>query len=176
MKNFIQLLIVVLFISSCNSKKENYRDPIAVINSQIKEYINQNANDPKSYEPIATVAFDTLYYKNEWIKKIEDNKSKVKEYSNGTYKDKIFDDERNTAKIDLRFYEYKYDSLVKSNNPNSIAVIEFVHDCRLKNSFGALIKQRFLIYADSALSVYYITDYSNTNSWLYDPIKEDKGH
>src|SRR5688500_11588863 len=57
MKTFIKILCLLL-LAGCKSATET---PLTKLEDGIKKYIDRNAHDPSTYEPINTYFIDTLY-------------------------------------------------------------------------------------------------------------------
>lgn len=96
------LLFAVVLFASC-SQSANL-SPVDRVEQGIYTYIQENADDPGSYEPIKT-------------------------------------EEQVNATIKVDKYAYSY-----------------VHDCRIKNKFGAIEKVRYHILLDSNYNVLFLTE------------------
>lgn len=154
MKNatFILILITISIVFSCTSKRNNTltkkpESDTDIIAKKIMAYINTNANDPKSYEPISTILIDSISYKT-FFKNQVDKDRLFDSSEKGLPKEFTTDRSKEIAR-----YLKSIDSLAKSSNPNSIKSLIFYHTCRLKNGFGGLVKSTFRVKTDTELNI-----------------------
>jgi len=160
------LLLFVLF--SCTSKKniqlgdmdnaESNKSNIEIVNEKIKKYIDQNANDPSSYQPINTIFYDSLTYLKDFASQIKGavqtldfDKEERRLYgasSPASYASDVKSDQKNLDSL-----KKLKDSLLKSNNPYIIEYYYFLHSCRLKNGFGGLVKSTYRVITDPSLNI-----------------------
>lgn len=157
------LLAFVLF--SCTSKNNNNDSSIKTIESdteiiakKMKEYINTNANDPSSYQPINTIFHDSLTYVQDLTSQIEGathmlNFDKEEKRLYGSMAPATFKSEVKADQKKLDSLTKLKESFLKSNNANKVEYYYFLHTCRLKNGFGGLIKSTFRIITDRYLNI-----------------------
>jgi hypothetical protein len=154
MKKTITILGLVLLMISCNSNESKMK-------SGIKDYLDKNAKDPKSYEFVELKIIDTVIvgelaknkvdFNNLMLKESEenlvmakDNLEKATGY-NKQYNTSDFDVDIETAKSrissnELDITEYKKAISDYSKFQKSKEILGYVasHKFRMKNGFGAL--------------------------------------
>jgi hypothetical protein len=174
------LLILLLFplgLGSCSQSKsetastektktEETPAPAVTIESRIKEYMDKNAHDPASYQPLNTILVDTVTYLSNLEKAVKETKKQVDFYSEYM---KDYKDDLVKMKSDLKKYQHQMDSLKKSPAPNAIAALQFYHECRLKNQMGALAKTVYQVDTDAHLNILNVFDQSDQGKSLVYP-------
>lgn len=135
MKRIIMVLVIVL--AGCSKSPEEKAQKL------IKEYIINNANDPKSYEPIEFSNLDT-FFKDEYDIKGLDSVNKLMKEERISFEEFI------TLSDSVSKIKYKIPRDLKMN-----------HSFRANNAFGAKIKStkefHFNFNVDSLL---YIEDFN----------------
>ena len=144
----ISLLFVIGLIFSCNGINKTDSTPIKtkseIVNEKVIAYIHNNANDPKSYEPITTYLEDSITY----MKQLSND---INSYSTIDISSKdAFARESRNKWAELR---KKRDSLRKSKFKDFTESYTFIHECRIKNGFGGLIKTSFKIVTDTKRNI-----------------------
>lgn len=147
-------LCLAVFLLSCNGISNNITDkPLStraqIINEKIVPYILKNANDPKSYEPISTTLKDSITYMKQLSNDI--NSYNTIDISSND----VFAREARERWAALRKQK---DSLQKGQFKDFTKSYTFIHECRIKNSFGGLIKTSFNIVTDTDLNIISVTE------------------
>lgn len=163
MKRTVLIIIVATLLASCSNENK--------MESELKKYVEQNFNDPKSYELINIKVWDTIYAKelakNEIIfneEKIIDYQTKIAEAEtqiklnkdlNKKYNSNTFDEFIMSAKSDLDFYSNEIQSCKKTNESlnkyiDNNKVIGYLanHECRANNKLGGKIKESYQVFFD----------------------------
>lgn len=166
------LFASLLAFAACSSDKTDKQAAPAVVSPQDKAkqnieaqvlgYVKKSANDPASYQKIETRITDTLY--------LADNLAKVLDfYESGIKSSKelgLEPDKEDIAKIPG--VKAKLDSLKAAPQPNPIFGYRFEHDYRIKNEFGALVKQTMFIATDKDLKfLQAVGRYGDTNKMYF---------
>ena len=163
---------IFILISACKEKNVNVNaidpsskqiDVIDLINGRIKTYIMANANDPSSYEPISTVLSDSVTYLNNFNDqlKVAEQSLNFDKKMNRLYGESMSTSEKARVKVDQKVVDSLKtlkDSVLNSKNPNSIRYYYFLHDCRLKNGFGGLVKSTYKIETDPFYHIIYMVE------------------
>lgn len=132
-----------------NTTKQEIAAPLSAIDKNIRSYILARADDPDSYKPISTYIVDTIFF-------IDNIKKAIRDCNLGY--------ERG---VDI--YKRKFDSLLVSNNPKSIAAYKYIHKFRIKNKFGALALNEYIVESDAKLGILTMYDINNRGKRLIYP-------
>jgi hypothetical protein len=159
LKNLIT--IIILFFFSCNPGDTNKpihnlstKSPTEIVNERVTEYIRENANDPKSYEPITTYLKDSVTYMRRLNNKIDGAQASYDMEKSSLPNDRF----TKMHKHELDSLLDVKDSLHKVKFQDFIQSYIFVHDCRIKNGFGGLVKTSFKIVTDNNLKIVSVTE------------------
>lgn len=162
------ILLFLLFVSSifisCTSKNNSVsstktiESDTEIIAKKIKEYINTNANDPSSYQPISTVFSDSLTYVKDLTSQIEGAKQtldfdKEERRLYGASAPSTYASEAKTDHKHLDSLKNLKDSILKTNNPYRVEYYYYLHSCRLKNGYGGLTKSTYRVITDPFLNI-----------------------
>lgn len=121
-KTIISIHLVILFMS-CGKDKP-------LIDKKIAEYINQNAHNPQSYQPVSTILKDTMKAESiienmKWVMSMETDS----------------------------FQKNQDDSLIKSLNPDSITGYRFIHQFRITVPLGGMMLKTATVETDTAFNI-----------------------
>ena len=164
MKKTISILVLAVLIISCNSNESKMK-------TEIKNYLDKNAKDPKSYEFVELKVLDTIVEgkfaktqiesNNDGIKENEDALKKnevtlkTSEEDKAKYKDNSFDEFIIGAKTDIEtskkaIEEYKKENEILKKHLDSKEVLGYIatHKCRMKNGYGALDLAEYYVEFD----------------------------
>lgn len=176
-KSYIYLFLVFNFLMISCSEKEN---PVDKLNKNLAEYIKQNANDPESYEALETEITDTLMIEDliafDLIKNKRDlEKSKTKRLQ-------MLQDQKDYPEIDYSSGLILRDKIDAISNNNlkklngiedTIGYILSSHSCRLKNEFGALSKEEYMVFTDEDLNILFMMKYDeNSKERMREDLRE----
>jgi len=168
MKKILLVLFVFVLVSCTNKKsvqavnKENSdhvnKGNIEIVDQKIKEYITENANDPKSYQPINTIFSDSLTYLKGLesqlygaTRMMEFDRKERRLYGDSDparYAAEAKSDQKNVDSL-----KNLMDSLLKTGDPHRIEYYYFLHSCRLRNGYGGLVKSTYKVITDPALNI-----------------------
>lgn len=147
MKKAIFILLPCLFAACSNTTTDARKEAIHTINKKMADYIKENANDPQSYEPISTLLVDSLSYMQELNKNLIDKKRYFDVPLSS--KDSFAESQRQR----ISELQKEKDSLIRSGFKDFTISYTFLHECRVKNGFGGLIKTSFEIKTDQYLNI-----------------------
>lgn len=149
---------------------------ISIIDTNIKAYIQKNANDPSSYQPIKTTCIDTMMTGEKelfWLRRDTATEktmilialrsiSEDKEYSGSTLAKLVHKSvEENQEEIKKREKVIseklkQIDSILQAvKGKQKIEGYVFSHEFRLKNKFGALVLQKRFVRANPKFEITY---------------------
>jgi hypothetical protein len=179
----ILCLSILIAIVSCgeNESTANNIDKdsiISIIDTNIKIYMQKNANDPLSYQPIKTTCIDTLMTGDiqlYWLgidtmverMSIKMNTESIVEHQGYSMSsDKVIADAiKEYQKDNIKRKEVIQEKMLQIDSINqavkSVAKVEgylYLHEYRLKNKFGALVLKRQYIRTNPALEIIYLGD------------------
>ncbi len=175
MKKFCFLIFIFnVFFSSCS------KNPEEKLNIEIKKYIQDNANDPSSYEPLETFYIDTLKARElslrilpEYETDLEEAEDKLRQaerelkrttdvLETGKFPEhrETYESLHESAKVILAgslsnrdFYSKYVEQIKNFSNNDSLLYYRAIHRCRLKNRYGALTIQNYFIVTDAKLNI-----------------------
>ena len=143
MKKVITILGLGILMVSCNSNESKMK-------SGIKEYLEKNAKDPKSYEFVELKILDTVTIGELNQRKVEDDEYDLKsENENIVFQNKLINDYpslpsaeqkakiRESEKIIIEISKQLEQNKKNTNNKEIVGYVA-THKYRLKNGFGAL--------------------------------------
>jgi hypothetical protein len=156
------IIAIIGFLSSCSTGTD--KTTIDIMNDSIRTFILKQADDPKSYEPVETIMWDTVTF-------LDNIEKQIKFYDRAA---KSFDDSDEYGKkfkadylADLKRFSQMKDSLLNSSDPESTAAFIVVHKCRLKNKFGALVLSPVVFEFRPDLTIYHVYDQTTGKSKGY---------
>lgn len=161
MKKFLLFSLLLLELTSCS------KSPQQIIESKIKNFMNENLNDPKSYEAISFSKIDTIWTK---FDESDNGKEISSKYFNAQFslKQALLNINSDDAKRiypnavfedSIKYYQNITDSLKPlyekglsdfKPTPESFYI---QHSYRAKNKMGALIKDDITFYFDDNLNI-----------------------
>jgi hypothetical protein len=143
MKKAITILGLGILMVSCNSNESKMK-------SGIKEYLEKNAKDPKSYEFVELKILDTVTIGELYKRKVENNELEMEvENDNIVFQNKLLNDfpslPSDEGMASIKQSEEEIIKVTKQlelnkKNINNKEIVGYVatHKYRLKNGFGAL--------------------------------------
>ena len=143
MKKALTLLGLLILLISCNSNESKMK-------SGIKEYLEKNAKDPKSYEFVELKILDTVTIGELNEKKVEDNEYELKsENDNIIFQKKQISDFPSLPRFENdsiikaseeKIIRLKNELEINKKDLNNKEIVGYLgtHKYRLKNGFGAL--------------------------------------
>lgn len=157
------LIFIVLLLASCSNENK--------METELKKYVEQNFNDPQSYELINIKVWDTIHAKDLAKNEIEFNEEKIIDYQtkieeaetqiklnkdlNKKYNSNTFNEFIVSAKSDIDFYSNEIKSYKKTNETlnkyiDDSKIIGYLanHECRANNKLGGKIKESFQVFFD----------------------------
>jgi hypothetical protein len=162
MRTGLMLIGIIGLLFNCSTKTE--KTTIDIMNDSITTFILKHANDPKSYEPIETIMWDTVTFLENIEKRIKFNERAAESFDDSDEYGKKFKQDYLT---DLKRFSNMKDSLLSSNDPKSTAAFVVVHKCRIKNKFGALVLSPLVFEFRPDLTIYHVYDQTTGKSKGY---------
>lgn len=175
-----------LLLFGCSEPKP--KTPIDIINENIAAYIQENAHDPSTYEPVETSILDTVYAVHEMKRLLLESRSDSINYSNIIEAELIhienlreFDSE--TTKTLIELSEESIDDYMVQIQKNTAAItllgeklkttkeglISHVlarHKYRIANEFGALTLKESYVALDVGLSIAGLGETKGELPWI----------
>lgn len=149
MKKLILFSLVATFLVSCSQEQK--------MKSEIKEYVNTNFNDPKSYDPVEFKVIETVSSYSYAQNKIEEHKKNIEINQKAYLKDP---NEAYKTLIDMDKLQIEiYKDSFKSKEPRCYIA---THKYRARNAMGALILEEKAFLFDKNYKLVGVYDYNNS--------------
>ncbi|MEN0081117.1 hypothetical protein [Flavobacterium lindanitolerans] len=178
MKKILLLTVIAAVLFSCG-KSQNTLD------GNIRMYIEKNADDPKSYEPIETSIIDTVHASEEALRLVKRSEGTYKQYENikkqltamlntaNSPKEKAeIQNKLDITDKDFEPYirQYKaYADFAKSVKNDEVDFYIAKHKCRIQNRRGVTEITEYVVLTDNDFNVMKVDeDNYAIDSMIYD--------